>query len=114
MQTVFQKALELIMSGDRELCNILLVTAKMSLTSSLISLLIGVPVGLWLGTCKFPGNSILVIINRAFIYSQNHDTGADRIDHTARHQQRGSACLVHCAGSTGDHAGIGTSPISQA
>ena len=45
MQTVFQKALELIMSGDRELCNILLVTAKMSLTSSLISLLIGVPVG---------------------------------------------------------------------
>ena len=67
MQTVFQKALELIMSGDRELCNILLVTAKMSLTSSLISLLIGVPVGLWLGTCKFPGNSILVIINRTLM-----------------------------------------------
>ena len=55
------------MSGDRELCNILLVTAKMSLTSSLISLLIGVPVGLWLGTCKFPGNSILVIINRTLM-----------------------------------------------
>ncbi|MBQ1394591.1 MAG: ABC transporter permease [Lachnospiraceae bacterium] len=67
MQTVFQKALELIMSGDRELCNILLVTAKMSLTSSLISLLIGVPVGLWLGTCKFPGNSVLVIINRTLM-----------------------------------------------
>ena len=67
MQTVFQKALELIISGDRELCNILLVTAKMSLTSSLISLLLGVPIGLWLGSCKFPGNGVLVVINRTLM-----------------------------------------------
>ena len=39
MQSALAKALELILTVDAELCQILLVTAKMSLTSSLISLL---------------------------------------------------------------------------
>ena len=67
MHTALQQAFELILAGDRELGNILLVTARMSLTSSLISLLIGVPVGLWLGTCRFPGKNALVVFNRTLM-----------------------------------------------
>ena len=67
MRTSLQKALELILSGDRELGNILLVTARMSLSSSLIALLIGVPVGLWLGSCRFRGRQALVILNRTLM-----------------------------------------------
>ena len=67
MQTSLQKALALILSGDRELGNILLVTAKMSLSSSLIALLIGVPIGLWLGSCRFRGRQVLVVLNRTLM-----------------------------------------------
>lgn len=67
MQTSLQKALELILSCDRELGNILLVTARMSLSSSLIALLIGVPIGLWLGSCRFQGKQVLVILNRTLM-----------------------------------------------
>ncbi len=67
MQTAIQKAIALILSGDRELCNILLVTAKMSLSSSFIALCIGVPVGIWLGSGRFPGRGILVVLNRTLM-----------------------------------------------
>ena len=55
MQTAIPKALALILSADAELCDILAVTAKMSLASSLIALIIGVPIGIWLGSGRFPG-----------------------------------------------------------
>lgn len=61
MQTAFMRALELIMSGSRELNNILGVTARMSLSSSLIALLIGVPLGIWLGSCRFRGRGVLLV-----------------------------------------------------
>ena len=61
MQTALMKALELIMSGSRELNNILAVTARMSLSSSLIALLIGVPLGIWLGSCRFKGRGVLLV-----------------------------------------------------
>ncbi len=67
MQTAIQKAIALILSGDRELCNILLVTAKMSLSSSFIALCIGVPIGIWLGSGRFPGRGILVVLNRTLM-----------------------------------------------
>ena len=54
MKTSVIKAIQLILSMDAELLDILSVTAKMSLQSSVIALLIGVPVGIWLGACKFP------------------------------------------------------------
>ena len=60
MQTALAKALALILSKDAELINILGVTARMSLTSSVIALLIGVPLGIWLGSAKFPGRGVLV------------------------------------------------------
>ena len=67
MQTAIQKALQLILSADLELCNILQVTAKMSLQSSLLALLIGLPIGIWLGACRFPGRSVLLVVNRTLM-----------------------------------------------
>ena len=67
MQTALQKALDLILTSDAELIDILTVTAKMSLTSSIIALLIGVPIGIWLGSCRFHGRDVLLIINRTLM-----------------------------------------------
>lgn len=67
MQTAFQKALQLILTADKELCSILAVTAKMSLSSSILALLIGVPLGILLGACRFRGRNILLILNRTLM-----------------------------------------------
>lgn len=67
MKTSILKAISLIMSGDAELINILSVTARMSLQSSIIALLLGLPIGIWLGSCKFPGRSALLIVNRTLM-----------------------------------------------
>ena len=67
MQTAFEKAIELILSNDAELLNILGVTARMSLSSSLIALLLGVPLGLLLGAVKFRGRGLLIVINRTLM-----------------------------------------------
>ncbi len=67
MQTALQKAWELIISGDAEMLQILGVTAKMSLQSSLLALLIGLPIGIWLGACRFPGRSALLVVNRTLM-----------------------------------------------
>ena len=67
MKTSVIKAIQLILSMDAELLDILSVTAKMSLQSSVIALLIGVPVGIWLGACKFPGRNVLLVANRTLM-----------------------------------------------
>ena len=67
MGTALQKAVALILSADAELLNILSVTARMSLQSSLIALLLGVPLGIWLGDSRFPGRGILLVINRTLM-----------------------------------------------
>ena len=67
MGTALQKAVALILSADAELLNILSVTARMSLQSSLIALLLGVPLGVWLGDSRFPGRGILLVINRTLM-----------------------------------------------
>ena len=67
MGSALQKAIAVILSSDAELMNILSVTAKMSIQSSLIALLLGVPLGIWLGACKFPGRNVLVVVNRTLL-----------------------------------------------
>ncbi|MBO7184725.1 MAG: ABC transporter permease [Oscillospiraceae bacterium] len=64
MKASVLKAIELILSRDAELMDILGVTAEMSLQSSIFALLIGLPIGIWLGTCKFPGRNMLLVANR--------------------------------------------------
>ncbi|MCF0143145.1 MAG: ABC transporter permease [Parasporobacterium sp.] len=61
------KAFNLIISLDPELLNILGTTAKMSLSSSLIALIIGVPIGLLYGYCRFKGRGVLIVINRTLM-----------------------------------------------
>ena len=67
MQTALAKAIALIASQDAELLDILGVTARMSLQSSVLALLLGVPLGIWLGTCRFPGRGALVVVNRTLM-----------------------------------------------
>lgn len=67
MQSALDKAIQLILSADPELCNILSVTAKLSISSSLIAVILGVPIGIWLGTTKFKGQSILLVLNRTLM-----------------------------------------------
>ena len=67
MQSALMKAIELILSGSRELNNILTVTARMSLSSSVIALLIGVPLGIWLGSCNFRGRGALLVSFRTLM-----------------------------------------------
>ena len=64
MKTSVLKAIELILSLDAELLDILSVTAQMSIQSSVFALLLGLPIGIWLGACKFPGRNVLLIANR--------------------------------------------------
>lgn len=67
MGTALQKAIALILSADAELLDILSVTARMSLQSSLIALALGVPLGIWLGDCRFPGRGVLLVLNRTLM-----------------------------------------------
>ena len=47
--------------------NILGTTARLCFTSSILALIIGVPLGIWLGFVRFPGKGILVVINRTLM-----------------------------------------------
>ena len=67
MASALQQALRLLLSGDRQLLNILGVTARMSLTSSLAALLIGVPLGLLLAFSGFRGKQAMIILNRTLM-----------------------------------------------
>ena len=67
MKTAIRKAIALILSKDSELLNVLGTTARMSLSSSLVALLIGVPLGILLGSCKFRGKGVLSVINRTLM-----------------------------------------------
>ncbi len=67
MGSAIQKAIQLILTADRELVNILSTTARVSLTSSIVALLLGVPIGIWLGACRFRGRGALVVLNRTLM-----------------------------------------------
>lgn len=67
MQSAIAKAIDLIITGNAELISILSVTARMSLASSLIALLIGVPLGILLGSARFKGRGALLVINRTLM-----------------------------------------------
>ncbi len=67
MGSSVQKAIELILSADPELLNILGTTARVCLTSSVLALLIGVPIGILYGAERFPGRQALLVLNRTLI-----------------------------------------------
>ena len=53
-------AFRLLVSGDREVWGIVVLSLRVSLTATLISLLIGVPIGALLALSRFPGRSLLI------------------------------------------------------
>lgn len=67
MKTAFVQALALITSGDRQLGIILVTTLRMALSSSVIALLLGVPLGVLLGSYAGRGKRTLVVINRTLM-----------------------------------------------
>lgn len=67
MKTAILQAIELILSGNSQLWNILLVTLKMGFSSSAIALVMGVPLGILLGSSPFRGKNIFVVLNRTLM-----------------------------------------------
>ncbi|MGE4485521.1 MAG: ABC transporter permease [Oscillospiraceae bacterium] len=67
MKTALKQALELVLSGNDQLLDIIGVTLKMSLSSSLAALLLGVPLGVLLATSSLPGKKTLIVINRTLM-----------------------------------------------
>ena len=59
MKTSVIKAIQLILSMDAELLDILGITAEMSLQSSILALLIGLPIGILLGSITERTSEIL-------------------------------------------------------
>lgn len=59
-----KKAIEMVLTGDSEIFAVTWLTLKVSLTAIIISMVIGIPVGVVLGLTTFPGKKlILVFIN---------------------------------------------------
>lgn len=54
------RAFELIIKGDKEVFSIALLTIKVSGTATIISLVLGVPLGLYLAVSRFRGREFLV------------------------------------------------------
>src|SRR5918992_5385671 len=56
------KALGLLLSGDAETWRVTLLSLRVSLTATAISLLVGVPLGTWLALARFPGRGLLLAL----------------------------------------------------
>jgi tungstate transport system permease protein len=56
-----KKAIEMILSGDRQVFEITWLTLKVCLISILISTLLGLPLGIFLGLSKFKGRRLLLL-----------------------------------------------------
>lgn len=54
------KAIHMLITGDRQLFEIMWLTLRVSGTATLISLVLGVPAGMALGLSRFPGRNIVV------------------------------------------------------
>lgn len=67
MITALEQAVQLVLSGNRQLTGIISVTLQMSISSSLLALLLGVPLGVLLAFCTFRGKGVLVILNRTLM-----------------------------------------------
>ena len=54
---------------DAEILGIIKLTVHMTLLSTAISSIIGIPLGLWLDSVSFPGKNLVVVINRTLMAS---------------------------------------------
>lgn len=54
------QALRLLVSGDAEVWQVTLLSLRVSLTATALSLLIGIPLGTWLALARFPGRRLVL------------------------------------------------------
>ena len=64
---IFNEAINLIINHDKTLLDILVVTFKMAISSSVISLIIGVPIGIIYGYKNYTVNKFLIVLNRTLM-----------------------------------------------
>ncbi|EGL84149.1 ABC-type transporter, integral membrane subunit [Caldalkalibacillus thermarum TA2.A1] len=57
-----QRAIEMLISGDPEVFQITWLTLRVSLTATLISVILGLPLGVILGLVTFPGRKLVVTL----------------------------------------------------
>lgn len=67
MWTSIGKAFSLVFSGDPYLGKIISTTLEMAFASSVISLILGAPIGVLISISKFKGKSIVTTIERTFM-----------------------------------------------
>lgn len=67
MKTALTQAIELLLSGDAQLWSIVLVTLRTTLSSSVIALLLGAPLGVLYAYARFPCRKALIVINRTLM-----------------------------------------------
>lgn len=67
MGKALQQAFDLLFSGDAELWNIVSVTMRMTLSSSIAALLLGAPLGVLYAGARFPGRKALIVLNRTLM-----------------------------------------------
>lgn len=60
-------ALHLILSGDQDLVEILLLSLQVSLSAVGVACLIGLPIGAAVAVCRFPGRSALILVMNAMM-----------------------------------------------
>jgi tungstate transport system permease protein len=56
------KAFGLLVTGDAETWRITLLSLRISLTATLVSVFLGVPLGAWLALARFPGRAVLLAL----------------------------------------------------
>lgn len=67
MKTALAQAIKLIISRNEQLLQIIGVTLRMSISSSLVALLIGVPLGVLLAMTSFRGKRAIIVANRTLM-----------------------------------------------
>lgn len=60
-------ALALIAGADTELFGIVALSLQVSLTASVLALIIGAPIGVWLAITPFRGRQVIVVLTNAFL-----------------------------------------------
>ena len=56
-----------MLSGDPALAQIVLLSLRISLTAVLVAMVVGLPLGAWLGMARFPGRNVLVVLANALM-----------------------------------------------
>ena len=62
-----QLALQLVLSGDADLVEIVLLSVQVSITASVVALLIGLPIGALVAVARFPGRSAVLVVMNALM-----------------------------------------------